>query len=312
MLVACGSLPESQPITSQGINTQLSPAPAASSAERPWGGMTIHLHDWHRGGSASSPVLEHDIVAMRVSGQVTLNQRRAGKTHRSFAVPGNITIHPRGLESNWSWDRPGAIVLARVPHAVLLEAGDATLRRTGGRVELHNCFGERDEFMESIMYLFAREVRQPPHGVQKLIGESLSCALAAHLVQRFNVRRVPHLSAAAGLPPQALRRVLDYLHASPSEPVSLQSLADLAGVSRFHFARMFRRSTGESPMAYFERTRLLRAQELIRSGRHTLTQIAADSGFADQAHFTRRFRRLFGSTPSAYSRQAAAAALRRD
>lgn len=89
----------------------------------------------------------------------------------------------------------------------------------------------------------------------------------------------------------------------PSAPdINLTKLADIAGVSRFHFVRMFRRSIGATPMAYLERIRLERAQQMILTGKHTLAQIAAAVGYADQAHFTRRFRRHFGCTPAVYAR----------
>jgi AraC family transcriptional regulator len=294
------------------IVTELSPPPEASSSARPWAGMTVQLHDWHAAGSVASPVVDHDILAMRYTGRVRLEQRRVGKVHRALVVPGNVTIHPRGFESSWNWDRPGAIVLARIPQYVLVEAADATVRRAAAQIELRNCFGARDDFVQPVMNLLAREVQQPAHPVQELIAESMSCALAGHLVQRFNVQRVTSLSDPAGLDPRALRRVLDFIHAQPAGSIRLKQLAEIAGVSRFHFARMFRRSTGDSPIAYLERARISHAQELIRSGHYKLAEIAARVGFADQAHFTRRFRRAVGCTPAVYARHHAATFVIRD
>ncbi|MET0535542.1 MAG: helix-turn-helix transcriptional regulator [Steroidobacter sp.] len=289
------------------IVAELSPAPVAKSVDRPWAGMTVHLHDWPAGGTVISPEVDHDIIAMRVSGAVRLKQRRVGKEHLGLSIPGNVTVHPRGYESRWNWDRPGAIMLARVPQDVLVQAADANFTKSN-RVELQNCFGARDEFIEPIMGLFARELQQPQHPVQELIAGYLSCALAGHLVQRFNVQRVNRSSDPAGLEPQALRRVLDVMHAQATA-ISLTGLAEIAGVSRFHFARMFRRSTGETPMAYLERVRLERAQRMIQEGEHTLAEIAAAVGYADQAHFTRRFRRYFGCTPAVYARHQASSKL---
>ncbi len=58
-----------------------------------------------------------------------------------------------------------------------------------------------------------------------------------------------------------------------------------------------------SPMAYVERSRLLRAHALIQEGRLPPAQIAFVTGFADQSHFARRFRLQFGHTPSSYARE---------
>lgn len=288
------------------IVSELSPPPVAKSVDRPWSGMTVHLHDWQSGGSVVSPEVDHDIIAMRVSGVARLKQRRVGKEHVGLTVPGNVTVHPRGYESRWNWDRPGAIMLARVPPDVLAQAADANLRNAANDVVLKNCFGARDEFIEPLMGLFARELLQPHHPVQELIAGHLSCALAGHLVQRFNVQRFVRSSDPAGLDPHALRRVLDFMHEPTAAAINLTKLADIAGVSRFHFVRMFRRSTGETPMAYLERIRLERAQQMISAGKHTLAQIAAAVGYADQSHFTRRFRRHFGCTPAVYARHHAA------
>ena len=74
-------------------------------------------------------------------------------------------------------------------------------------------------------------------------------------------------------------------------------------MSRFHFARLFRRSTGRSPMEYLLHVRLERAKALLRRGGMPISDIAVAIGFADQSHFTRHFRRAIGTTPLRYARQ---------
>lgn len=284
------------------IDTELPIRPDVSSTGgRPWAGLTVQIHHWRAAGSACSPQQDHDILAMRLAGHACLEQRRLGKIHRSLVVPGNLGLHPRGVESRWSWDRPGSIVMARIPQSMLAEAADAKIRQARADHTLCNCFGVRDDVAEAIMFALAAEVQAIAHPAQLMIAESLSCALAAHLVRRFNARPARASPLAGGLHPLALSRVLDYLHET-SEMVTLQQLADVANVSRFHFARMFKRSMGETPMAYFERVRLLRAREMLLSGEYPLALIASLAGFADQSHFTRRFKRQFGCTPGAFCR----------
>lgn len=283
------------------IDTELPIRPDASSCGRPWAGITIQIHHWRTAGSTVSPELDHDILAMRYRGHANLEQRRLGRVHRGIVVPGNLGLHPRGVESRWQWDRPGAIVVSRIPQCLLREAAESAIRESRTEYVLRNCFGARDPFVESILRTLAGEVQAPPHPVQPLVAESLSCALAAHLVHRFNAEPAHAAARPAGLHPQALARVLDYMHGTP-DAVTLGELAAIAQVSRFHFARMFRLSMGETPMAYLERLRLLRARELLRSGEHPLARVAQLTGFADQSHFGRRFRRHFGCTPGDYAR----------
>ncbi len=80
-------------------------------------------------------------------------------------------------------------------------------------------------------------------------------------------------------------------------------LAAVVNVSRFHFARLFRRSTGMPPIAFVEQCRIRRAQTLIVETDLPLSDIALVIGFADQSHFTRRFHRHVGCAPAQFARE---------
>jgi AraC family transcriptional regulator len=96
-------------------------------------------------------------------------------------------------------------------------------------------------------------------------------------------------------------RVHAYIESHVGEPVRLGDLARVAGVSRFHFARQFRRRTSESPIAYLLRTRIERAKTLLFRDHVKVCELAAVLGFCDQSHFTRTFRRIVGVSPSAFA-----------
>lgn len=100
-----------------------------------------------------------------------------------------------------------------------------------------------------------------------------------------------------------LDRVGSFLDDHLGDSVNLDDLARLASVSRFHFARCFRSSTGESPMAFLRRLRIERAKQLLESGDQPISDIALELGFYDQSHFSRHFRRIVGTTPGRYARQ---------
>ena len=112
--------------------------------------------------------------------------------------------------------------------------------------------------------------------------------------------RIPATSPR--LRPQALLRVLDYIDAHLGENFSLEELASVVSVSRFHFARLFRASTGMSPMAFLLRTRVERARSLPVEADSSIAETAAALGFFDQSHFTRTFRRFTGRTPREFAR----------
>jgi AraC-like DNA-binding protein len=94
--------------------------------------------------------------------------------------------------------------------------------------------------------------------------------------------------------------VIDYVAANLTDPISLTDLAEVAGLSRMHFAAQFRRSTGFRPHDYLVDRRIEYARGLLVSSDLSLIEIALSAGFASQAHFSRMFKRFTGVTPAAW------------
>jgi AraC-like DNA-binding protein len=84
------------------------------------------------------------------------------------------------------------------------------------------------------------------------------------------------------------------------DDISIDDLARLVGVSRFHFIRGFHATFGIPPHAYINQVRLQHARKLLLSGRST-AEAAAESGFYDQSRLNRLFRRAYGVTPARYA-----------
>ena len=120
--------------------------------------------------------------------------------------------------------------------------------------------------------------------------------------ERRNVAASPRSVFRGGLAGSTLRRVRSYIDEHLGERISLDELARQAGLSRFHFARQFRHSTGESPMAYLRRVRIERSMAILQNRDTTIAEVAATLGFSDQSHFTRIFGRLVGVSPGSFAR----------
>lgn len=97
-----------------------------------------------------------------------------------------------------------------------------------------------------------------------------------------------------------LRRARDHADRCFAEPLELAGLAEAAGVSKYHFARCFTATYGETPMRYVTRRRIERAQDLLRSANLTVTEISAMVGFKSLGSFTSRFTALIGVSPTVY------------
>jgi AraC-like DNA-binding protein len=119
-----------------------------------------------------------------------------------------------------------------------------------------------------------------------------------------NLSRAPQGRPAAcgGLAAWQVRRVTDYLHEHLAEAVDMAALAGVAGLSKGHFSRAFKASTGLPPHRWLLNARIAKSQELLIDSNLSLAEISLSVGFGDQAHFTRTFGSIVGTSPRAWQR----------
>jgi AraC family transcriptional regulator len=97
-----------------------------------------------------------------------------------------------------------------------------------------------------------------------------------------------------------LHHAIHYIHAHFAEPLSIGDIARAAGCDSGYFTRFFKAMAGLPPRRYLTEVRFERAKDLVRNSRKSMTQIAAECGFADQSHMTNIFRKRVGMTPTAF------------
>ncbi|WP_202303671.1 AraC family transcriptional regulator [Dryocola clanedunensis] len=125
-----------------------------------------------------------------------------------------------------------------------------------------------------------------------------STLLLTHLVQHYSSVQWKLPAVRGGLAPVVLRNIQAYIEQHLSEPLTLAELALEAGLSEFHFARMFKQSTQLAPHQYVMQRRMVRAEALVRHSLLSLTDIAMSCGFSSASHFSNRFKSMMGVTPS--------------
>ena len=97
---------------------------------------------------------------------------------------------------------------------------------------------------------------------------------------------------------RSIERARDYLEAHLADPVGLDELSRVAGLSRFHLSRVFTSTYGLSPHAYQNQLRLRTIREWLRRGTPLET---IEAGFFDQSHLIRHFRDSIGMTPGTFA-----------
>jgi AraC family transcriptional regulator len=134
----------------------------------------------------------------------------------------------------------------------------------------------------------------------RLFLDSIEQAIAVALVNGHAVRHRPVQMYRGGLGSARLRRIKELVHAKIEDDLSLDEMAQSVGLSTAHFARMFRKSTGETPHQFVLRQRVERAKAMLRAPDASVFDVAMTCGFKTPQHFAQVFRDFCRVSPTEY------------
>ena len=168
------------------------------------------------------------------------------------------------------------------------------------KVEIITSLDSRSPVIESMARLAFDELQRGGDATAtNLYADSIANLLAVQLLRQYSSNRLPpEKRYVNGLTNRKLALVLELIESDLSEDLSLNILANTAGLSEYHFLRMFKQSTGYTPHQYVIYQRIERAKELLKKTEMSITEIAYLLGFSSSAHFTHHFHRKTGMTPS--------------
>ena len=212
---------------------------------------------------------------------------------------GNLYIVPAMIPAFFAWDIYDDAEEISLEPASLRRVAAEAVGMDPGRVELLPVPSVRDPQLEGIVSLFLSELEQGGVG-GRLYVDSLTDVLAIHLLRKYCARQVTPREYKGGLPRYKLRRVTEYMREHLQQSLTLTELAAEVGMSTYHFARMFKHSTGLAPHQYMTQRRLECARRLLTDTELPIVEIASEVGFESQSHFTTLFRKHISMTPKAY------------
>lgn len=169
------------------------------------------------------------------------------------------------------------------------------------RVMLLDRTGFQDPLLAQIGLNLQRELQYPGSEiVGKIYAETAAQMLAVHLLRHYTTTDVFIREYSQKLSSRQMQQLTTFILDHLNQDLSLDMLAQQVGFSPYHFARLFRQTTGESPHQFVLRQRLEVAQQLLKETDLPLTQVASEVGFPNQSHFTQTFKRRLGTTPLVY------------
>jgi AraC family transcriptional regulator len=136
-------------------------------------------------------------------------------------------------------------------------------------------------------------------GSSRIVAD-LTQLFATYLAEKYTNAGSDKPEVRGGLPIRQLQKVGDFVTEHLAEEISVGIMAQLVQLSPFHFSRIFKQSTGMSPLRFVTRERITRAQQLIRETSRSLIEIALEVGYTSPSHFAQVFRGVVGVTPTEF------------
>lgn len=236
-----------------------------------------------------------DALLLNVSSQGRARGKVGGERFDEALHRGLVSFVPQGLDFEFEFPSSNTTLLIFLPdgmlHGVMEEMGVASVAPI--LVKPH-------QRLRQLITLIDHEIRTPGFASDMMI-DGIMQAISSILVRGdrptdpVRADRV-HMSRAK------LNRVMEFVEARLDRALSLHDLARVADLSPFHFSRVFKLTTGETPYHFVCSRRLARAQQLLIERDMPLAELALACGFASQSHFTAAFSKAFGTSPGRYRR----------
>jgi AraC family transcriptional regulator len=210
-----------------------------------------------------------------------------------------LTVVPAGHEF-YGWQVPRTLTRATYfyinPHRLLV---DPYSRFAEIKLKPRLFFFDRD--LWGTLQKLKAEAENPDPAHQGY-AEALGVVLVHELLRLNDGLLLTRQSERGGLAGWQKRRVAEYIEENLSDDFSLSMMADVAGLSLFHFSRAFKESFGLPPHRYLISRRIDKAKDLLAQPDMSVTEIAVQLGFSDSSSFSATFHKHTGTTPTGYRR----------
>jgi len=249
------------------------------------------------------PATPEPLISCGLAGAAEFLERDIGGAWLTRQIgPGHIfvTRSKTPYEVRYSSRRGEELEIIQVHIAVdqFLAALEAMSPGKADHVEVID-FSGRDEALAHLCLVCAEMLSARTPGKSRRVT-ALARFFAAYLAEKYTRAAGEKPALHGGLPICQLRKVEDHVREHFAEEVPVERLAELVELSPSHFSRVFKESTGMSPLQFVVRERITVAQQLIRETSRSLIEIALHVGYISPSHFAQVFRRVVGVTPTEF------------
>ena len=284
----------------QYITEYLQTIPLLSSVDLPWQGIRVEQIHLEAGSLPAQYRQHHLLMIYQVPLPYVVRHQTGGRVNEWIYQTGDLGLYPGGdCSTNLSWTTPS--------NNLYLTVNDDYLQQLVSREPALSQFAlrERLKFHDPLLSQLGQQLvvaTANRHSLGRLYAESLINALCFQLLEHHATYQRNRRSGPR-LPASVLARIDTYLEAHTESSVTLAELAELANLSVFHFARLFKQSVGISPYQYVLQGKIRRAKYLLRQDGAPINAISDALGFGSLNSFVAAFRRVVGCTPQQFQRR---------
>lgn len=279
--------------------TEITYFPILSSQSRGWDNIIVEQFQHPPGEGHCYYSDEHTIYMSLAPCPVRVLQIQEGKKYTAVYGKGDISVLPAKTRVFARWDAEDNYLRIRIPSRLIQNIARESIDTNPEQLELLTKFRTRDPQIKTIAMMLLSELKQENLG-GKLYIESLTNILAVHLLRKYSASKPGITSDEGGLSEHQRLQVLEYIDEYLNQDIRLADLAQLLGISQFHFSRLFKQSVGTAPYQYLLQQRIERAKQLLKKTDKSIVEIAFLCGFNSHSHLSQQFRQFTGMTPKAY------------
>ncbi len=277
------------------------PSPIASSETLGWQPLLAEEFQQPPGGTDLLESWEgHSIALCLAPRPHRIHQVVGDRRYTGLYTKGDISITPANIPASYCTEGDDHYFHVQIPTQFLQSVAQSAAELDPDRVELRNEFRIRDPQLEQVLQLLRAELHKGNGWVGQLYVESLANVLAVNLLREYSTAKPKVAVYDGGLGDRKIVQITDYIHTHLDQSIKLADLAEVAGISQFHFSRLFKQSMGMTPHQYLTQQRIEQAQQLLKGTKGAIAEIALQCGFNSQSHFSKHFRDATGMTPSRY------------
>lgn len=252
------------------------------------------------------PSVSEPFLAWVISGEVDFQERENEEPWVTNRVKkGSFFLTSGGAPYDVRWKavtpEPFTAMYVFVELPILQRALEEVFGEDAAHARLRDVSALTDEILDWLMERLRDELMRPQ--ASPLLVQGIAQAVAVHLARNYGGTGEETHSASPSLPGYKLRQITDWMSEHAAEDFDLERLAAQAGLSKFHFHRLFKSATGVSPSLYQTNLRMSEARRLLRETKMSVVDVALEVGYGNPSHFARLFRRETGLSPSDYRRQ---------